>query len=58
MKAALSKDLSVVCIDARIVAGVLVYTKLSIDDWIERGDRAGEPRTPEELSRLLDDDDD
>ena len=45
-------------LDGRMVGGTLVYTRRSIDDWIERGDGTGGPQTPEELARLLDDDDD
>jgi hypothetical protein len=45
-------------LDARFIAGMLVYTRRSIDDWIERGDRAGGPQTAEQLAKLLDNDDD
>jgi hypothetical protein len=44
-------------LDRRIVGDRLVYTRKSIDDWIERGDGTVGPQTPEELARLLDDDD-
>lgn len=44
-------------LDARIIGGKLVYTRRSIDDWIERGDQAAAPETPEQLARLLDDND-
>jgi hypothetical protein len=45
-------------LDARMIGGRLVYTRRSIDDWIERGDQPRAPQTPEELAKLLDDDDD
>lgn len=45
-------------LDRRVIGGTLVYTRKSIDDWIERKDRGNEPQTPEQLARLLDDDDD
>jgi hypothetical protein len=44
-------------LDARMIAGRLVYTRRSIDDWVERGDPSESPQTPEELAKLLDDDD-
>jgi hypothetical protein len=44
-------------LDGRMIGGTLVYTHRSIDDWIERGDGTVGPQTPEELARLLDDDD-
>jgi hypothetical protein len=45
-------------LEARNVGGDLRYTRKSIDDWIDRGERAREAQTAEELGRLLDDDDD
>jgi thioredoxin reductase (NADPH) len=42
-------------IDADGVEGKGLVGRL--DDWIERGDRSGSPQTPEELAKLLDDDD-
>jgi hypothetical protein len=44
-------------LEARSVGGELRYTRKSIDDWIDRGDRAGEAQTPETLGRLIDGDD-
>jgi hypothetical protein len=44
-------------LDARMIGGRLAYTRRSIDDWIERGNRSENPQTPEELAKLLDDDD-
>ena len=44
-------------LDARIIGGRLAYTRRSIDDWIERGEGSIGAQTPEELARLLDDDD-
>jgi hypothetical protein len=43
-------------LDGRMIGGTLVYTRRSIDDWIERGEGTIGPQTPEELARLLDDD--
>jgi hypothetical protein len=44
-------------LEARLVGGELRYTRKSLDDWIDRGDRAGEAQTPEALGRLIDGDD-
>jgi hypothetical protein len=44
-------------LEARFVGGELRYTRKSIDDWIDRGDRAGEAQTPDTLGRLIDGDD-
>lgn len=45
-------------LETRSIGGELRYTRNSIDAWIERGGRAKEAQTSEELGRLLDDDDD
>jgi hypothetical protein len=45
-------------LDGRMIGGTMVYTRRSIDDWIERCDGTVGPQTPEELAKLLDDDDD
>jgi hypothetical protein len=34
-------------LDGRMIGGTLVYTRRSIDDWIERGDGARGSQTPE-----------
>ncbi len=44
-------------LDGRMIGDTLVYTRRSIDEWIEGGDGTVGPQTPEELARLLDDDD-
>jgi hypothetical protein len=44
-------------LEARSVGGELRYTRKSIDDWIDRGERAGEAQTPDALGRLIDGDD-
>jgi hypothetical protein len=44
-------------LEARSISGELRYTRKSIDDWIDRGYRAGEAQTPDALGRLIDGDD-
>ena len=44
-------------LDARMIGGRLVYTRRSIDDCIERDEGLEAPQTPEELAKLLDNDD-
>jgi hypothetical protein len=41
-------------LEARSVGGALRYTRKSIDDWIELGERASEAQTPDALGRLID----
>jgi hypothetical protein len=44
-------------LDGRKIAGTLVFTRRSIDEWLEHDGRASAPTTPEQLARLLDNDD-
>jgi hypothetical protein len=45
-------------LERRLVHGKLAYTKESLDAWIDRTARPGELRTPADLARALDNDDD
>ena len=45
-------------LEARAGIGCRRYTKISIDAWIDRGARASEPQSADELARRLDNDDD
>lgn len=42
----------------KMVGGEIRYTRESLDDWIDRGNRPGALETPADLARVLDDDDD
>ena len=45
-------------LEARVVRGCTVYTKESLDAWIDGRGTPGELRTPADLARALADDDD
>jgi hypothetical protein len=40
----------------KMVGGEVRYTRESLDDWIDRGNRPGALETPADLARALDDD--
>jgi hypothetical protein len=40
-------------LDRRRIGRTLVYTRSSIDNWIESGNRVSGPQTAEGLARLL-----
>ena len=45
-------------LERRTVAGVLHFTRRSLDDWIDQGGPASDAQTEEDLLRMLDDDED
>ncbi len=44
-------------LDARRIGGKLVYTRKSIDEWIETGGQMIGAQTPDDLARMLSNDD-
>lgn len=44
-------------LERKVAGNVLYFTRASIDAWITSGGTPGEAQTPEDLMRMLDDDD-
>lgn len=45
-------------LERRLAGGEIHYTRQSIDDWIDRGGRAGNPRTAADMMAMISDDGD